>query len=157
MAGLLLAFCMAATATMTDGSSAVTAQSATPTSTPTLGLPAQADLNQDRLLAPAPIGPPRAGSLDLGEVQSRAVATAASLPEEQWDLGALAWSLNGDSVAAFDFVRDHIRLEPYAGVLRGPDGTLAARAGNAEDRALLLQALLDSMQVRSRLAVGDPR
>ena len=172
---LLLAFCMGATATLADDSGAATAQSPAPTPVATdqsaapspiatvqspapspiaLGLPTQADLGQDQLLVPAPIGPPRAGSLDLGEVQSRALATVGSLPEEQWDLGALAWSLNGDPVAAFHWVRDHIRLEPYAGVLRGPDGTLAARAGNAEDRALLLQAILDSMQIRTRFAVG---
>jgi hypothetical protein len=152
---LLLAFCMAATATMADGSSIVMAQSAAPTSTPTLGLPAAADRGQDRLRVPAPIGPARTGSLDLGKVQDAALQAAASLPEQQWDVGELAWSTSGDSLAAFHFVRDHVRLEPYAGILRGPDGTLAARAGNSEDRALLLKSMLDSMQVRSRFAVGD--
>jgi hypothetical protein len=151
--GVLLAVCVAATATMADGSSTVTAQSPTPT--PTLGLPAAADRGKDRVLVPAPIGPATAGRLDLGKVQAAAVKTAASLPEQQWDVAELAWSTSGDPLTAFHFVRDHIRLEPYAGILRGPDGTLAARAGNSEDRALLLKSMLDSMQVRSRFAVGD--
>ena len=56
---------------------------------------------------------------------------------------------------AFTFVRDSIRFEAYPGVLRGADGTLAARAGNSEDRALLLGALLDAMDVRYQFAIGD--
>ena len=178
---LLLAFCLAATACLAEDPAATSgrspaAQSPTPAGqspagqspagqspaavvgSPAivdLGLPSAVDLGQDRELVPAPIGPPRAASLDLGAVQSRALATVASLPEDQWDVAALAWSMNGDPVAAFHWVRDHIRLEPYAGILRGPAGTLAARAGNAEDRSLLLRSMLDSMQVRSRFAVGD--
>ena len=47
------------------------------------------------------------------------------------------------------------RFEPYPGVLRGAQGTLAARAGNAFDRALLLRALLDAMAIPARFAFGE--
>ncbi len=63
-----------------------------------------------------------------------------------------------DPAAAFRFVRDRIRFEPYPGVLRGAAGTLAARAGNAFDRAVLLQDLLTRMGSTSRFALAtlDP-
>lgn len=60
------------------------------------------------------------------------------------DVPALARRL-GTPAAALQFVREQIGFEPYAGVLRGPAGALAARAANSCDRALLLQALLQAM------------
>jgi len=52
-------------------------------------------------------------------------------------------------------VRDRIGFDPYPGVLRARAGTLAARAGNAHDRALLLSALLQRMGATSRYAFAD--
>ncbi len=78
-----------------------------------------------------------------------------SMPEADWEIPALAEALEYDPERAFTFVRDSIGFDPYQGVLRGAAGTLAARAGNADDRALLLAALLDAMQVPVRFASGD--
>lgn len=66
------------------------------------------------------------------------------------DVRALSRRL-GSPPAALQFVRDNIAFEPYEGVLRGPEGALAARAANSWDQALLLQALLTAMGQASRI------
>lgn len=66
----------------------------------------------------------------------------------------LAWQLDFDVDRMFRYVADEIRYEPYAGILRGPVGTLAAGAGNSVDKSLLLAALLDASQVDYRFARG---
>jgi hypothetical protein len=70
------------------------------------------------------------------------------------DIGARAATLGRDVGKIFAFMRDEVSLEPYAGVLRGPRGTLAAGAGNALDRALLARELLRAAGVESRLVSG---
>lgn len=91
----------------------------------------------------------------LTDVRDGAEALIERLPAEEWDVPALADALDFDPDRAFDFVRDRIAFDPYPGALRGAEGTLAARAGNAVDRALLLSALLDAMAVPNRLALGQ--
>ncbi len=66
----------------------------------------------------------------------------------------LAAELGYDLTAISEFVADAVRYEPYAGALRGPQGTLAARAGNSVDQAALLAALLDASLIPYRYAVG---
>jgi len=65
------------------------------------------------------------------------------LPAAATDVAALARSLSQPQ-AAFAYVRDNIALEPYAGVLKGAQATLATRGGNDLDRALLLVQLLQN-------------
>jgi hypothetical protein len=91
----------------------------------------------------------------LERIRDETAAQADRLPEADWDLVRLAGSLDYDPEQAVAFVRDRIAFDPYPGVLRGPEGTLAARAGNAYDRALLLGALLDAMAVPYRLAFAE--
>ena len=66
----------------------------------------------------------------------------------------LAASLGYDIEAIFRFVSENIRYDPYSGVLRGPLGTLASRAGNSADQATLIAALLDASFIPHRFAWG---
>jgi len=100
--------------------------------------------------------PPSADELPtLSQIRDDTWAQAERLPEAEWSIAALAEALQYDPQAAFAFVRDSISFDPYPGVLRGAAGTLAARSGNAYDRAMLLGALLDAMLVPHRFAFAD--
>ncbi|MDF1522253.1 MAG: hypothetical protein P1P87_05470 [Trueperaceae bacterium] len=74
---------------------------------------------------------PPAGVIDVGTIEDAALAQADRLPPAAWEVEALALELAFDLPAMHAFVRDHVALDPYPGVLRGAQGTLAARAGNA--------------------------
>lgn len=88
-------------------------------------------------------------------VRDQAHSFLDSMVARDWDVAALADGLDYDPQRAFEFVRDSIGVDPYPGVLRGAEGTLAARSGSSADRALLLGALLDAMQVPYRYAFAD--
>jgi hypothetical protein len=60
----------------------------------------------------------------------------------RFDIGALQAKLGNDPGVLFAFVRDNISYDPYVGSLRGAQGALLSRSGNALDRSLLLAALL---------------
>ena len=70
------------------------------------------------------------------------------------DVIAKSAELGHDPDKLFAFVRDGIAFEPYAGVLRGPRGALAARSANAWDAALLLKAMLEAGGSEARLVKG---
>lgn len=76
----------------------------------------------------------------LRELRSRAsgVERPATSPA---DIAAL---LGHDPFALLSFVRAAVRFEPYEGVLRGPEGVLAAGGGNAVEMALLLRQMIRS-------------
>ncbi len=97
---------------------------------------------------------------DLADYRKRLTALQAQLkvssfqPDEQLD------RLDYDAAAIVDFVRDDVAFHPYAGVLRGPIGTLQSRSGNSLDQSLLLGYLLrtagfDARIVRGELADAD--
>jgi hypothetical protein len=71
------------------------------------------------------------------------------------DVPAKAAELGYDTARAFAFVRNDVAYEPYRGQLRGPRGALAAHAGNALDKALLLKALLEAGGQEARLMRGQ--
>ncbi len=79
-----------------------------------------------------------------------AVAAEASDP-----IATLAAALDYDAERIFRFVADEIRYDPYSGILRGARGTLASRAGNSADQALLLAALLGASLLPVRFAIGE--
>lgn len=103
---------------------------------------------------PAPPPPADLETLDLARTVEMDADAAAALTPEDWSLDALAATFGGDATAAYDWVKTKTRFEPYAGALRTPTGTLAARAGNSADRARLLAALLTRMGVKIRFARG---
>lgn len=104
-----------------------------------------------RAFRPSPISSVR---LPVVELIKRSDVLLDRLPFARYDLEARAASLPSDLGPSFAFVRDQIRFEPYPGTLRGAEGTLAAGAGNAADKALLLAALLKAKGFRTRFAMG---
>lgn len=97
---------------------------------------------------------PRPDVIDVGAVEDAALAQADRLPPATWEVEALALELAFDLPAMHAFVRDHMVFDPYPGILRGAQGTLAARAGNAWDQALLLHALVEANDYDVRFAFG---
>ena len=98
---------------------------------------------------------PQLDVIDAGGAGEAAQAQLERFNGSDWDIEELAASLGPDPEAAFAFVRDHVAFDPYPGVLRGAHGTLVARAGNAWDRALLLQALLEAGGHSATLVRGE--
>ncbi|KAA9134041.1 hypothetical protein F3N42_00375 [Marinihelvus fidelis] len=74
-----------------------------------------------------------------------------------FELDALLDELAYDEVAIFEFVRDHVAYQVYPGIMRGAQGTLLSRAGNAADQSVLLARLMrdsgyDARMARARLS-----
>lgn len=116
-------------------------------------LPAPADLPLDAQRPVIDEPDPPTDQDDLTDAIRTADERLARLVPEDWDLTALAATLD-DQDEAFALVRDRIGFDAYRGQLRGAQGTLSARAGNAVDRALLLRALLAAQRATTRLAFG---
>ena len=91
---------------------------------------------------------------DAVELLERAEGMVARINPVEWSVDAKAATFDHEVEPIFLFVRDAIRYEPYAGVLRGASGTYAAKAGNAADRALLLAHLLTRQGIATRFAIG---
>lgn len=77
------------------------------------------------------------------------------IDRSQFDLGALGFALGGDAEKISDFMRNEIAFEQYPGLLRGAQGTLLSRAGNALDQAVLLQQLLLDAGYETKLQHGS--
>jgi len=123
---------------------------------PVLTLPGDAELAADAALTlPTTAETADTTTIDLTAIQTGLETAIDGLRPDDWTIPDLAAVMAYDPALPFAFVRDRITFQPYAGVLRGAGGALAARAGNSWDRALLLQALLDEMLIPTRLAWGD--
>ncbi|MBD5605079.1 MAG: hypothetical protein IAI48_08320 [Candidatus Eremiobacteraeota bacterium] len=83
---------------------------------------------------------------------SKVVAAQRYVRRADFDTSALAATLPADPNAIFAYVRDTIALDAYDGAMRGANGTLMRRAGNADDKALLLAALLQAKSIATRFA-----
>ena len=90
--------------------------------------------------APEPLDQARA---NLARYADLLEELRSHIDRTQFDVDALAFELAFEEPDVIvDWVRDAIRFEPYDGLLRGAEGALMARAGNALDQAVLLATLL---------------
>lgn len=101
--------------------------------------------------APAPAPPDVAAIAAVRDASQRILA---STPKSAFDVDSKAAQLGADVNALFAFVRDNIRHEICAGVLRGARGTLISHAANAWDKAVLLAAPLRHHGREVRFARG---
>ena len=85
---------------------------------------------------------------------ARLEALRSQVNAAELDIPARAAVLGHDPERIFNFVRDEITFEAYAGVLRGARGTLLGKAGNALDKSLLLAELLKASGVTTQFAAG---
>jgi hypothetical protein len=110
------------------------------------GLPAAADEPDPAMLEKL------AGVYErLGSMAREEMRRAGGAP---WDWRGQAALLGNDPERIFEFVRDAIGFEPYEGVLRGSEGVMIARSGNALEQAQLLAAMLTAAGHETRLVSG---
>lgn len=83
--------------------------------------------------------------------QDRAATSYAPLTDE---IVARARALDNDYVRIYEFVRNSIRNEWYAGSVKGALGTLRSGAGNDVDQASLLTALLRAAGLNTHYVDG---
>ena len=89
---------------------------------------------------------------------SRELLTKLSgvLEDASYDVGALALDLAFEEAEYIGgWVAENIAYEAYPGLLRGPQGTLIAKAGNALDQSVLLASLLLDAGYDVRVALGS--
>jgi len=97
-----------------------------------------------------------ASHVATGEARSRLAALASLLEPSQFDLDELALAMAfEDPEYITAWVADSLRYEVYRGLLRGPQGTLVAKAGNALDQAVLLARLLGDAGFDARVLLGQ--
>lgn len=92
----------------------------------------------------------------LSEAMSDVQAVKDLLDRPAFDLEDLGFELffaEADEIIAW--VTENIAYQPYAGLLRGAQGTLLARAGNSLDQAVLLAHLLNEAGYEARIALGQ--
>jgi hypothetical protein len=95
-----------------------------------------------------------AAGAELDSIYQRLRQLGSMLDRSQFDPGALLEALDFDAGQIVDYVRQEIRFQAYAGVLRGAEGTLISRSGNALDQSLLLAKLLKDAGYDARIARG---
>lgn len=85
----------------------------------------------------------------LAEIQ----AIRDRLDRTMFDVEALSLALFLEDPAGLEaWVADNIAFQPYAGALRGAEGTLLNRAGNALDQSILLASLINRAGYEARIA-----
>ena len=83
-------------------------------------------------------------------------AFLASVDPATVDVDELAFALAFESPESIaGWVQANVAYHPYRGLLRGPQGTLLAQAGNSLDQAVLLAKLLNDAGYEARIAVAD--
>lgn len=97
---------------------------------------------------------PAAGADELGPAYDRIRKLQQLLDQSLFDTEALLDSQDYDADLLVEFVESQIAYQAYSGALRGPEGTLVSRSGNALDQCLLLAKLLNDAGYDSRIVRG---
>ena len=91
-----------------------------------------------------------------GQARRSLEALESLLDPTEFDVDELALTLafeDAEDIVAW--VAENLRYQVYRGVLRGPQGTLVAGAGNALDQAVLLARLLGDAGYDARVVLGE--
>ncbi len=99
--------------------------------------------------------PERRALVDRLENAARLIEALTAYVEPLDDLDAIIERFDFEAEDLIDFVQDSVRLEPYAGTLKGAAGTLSSLAGNALDQSLLLAHLLKQAGFDARIVRGQ--
>ncbi len=78
----------------------------------------------------------------------------SNLPGEAAGIADLAARLFYSPTRMYQWVRNHIEFQPYAGAMKGAEAVWQTRAGNAWDTAALLAALLNEAGLTTRFVSG---
>ncbi|MFV8816684.1 hypothetical protein [Haliea sp. E17] len=89
---------------------------------------------------------------EMDRLFNAAEVARSEIDRTAFDLDAVLDAADYDAENLVEFVRNEVIFEPYLGVLRGPQGTLMSRAGNAADQAVLLAKLLRDAGFDARIA-----
>lgn len=74
--------------------------------------------------------------------------------KKHFDKEMLLEELDYDAEKIINFVTNKIVYQAYDGIMRGVQGTLIGRAGNAHDQALTLASMLNDADVEAQIMVG---
>lgn len=96
----------------------------------------------------------RQARADLDRVMKVIEEMRSYIDRSEFDLEALLLKLGFEANAILDLVTTEIAFEQYPGLLRGAQGTLMSRAGNALDQAVLLATLLRDAGFEARIVEG---
>ena len=88
----------------------------------------------------------------VDELMELVIELRNQIDRSQFAIDALLEKLDFDNEKIIKFVTDDIYFEQYPGLLRGAQGTLMSRAGNALDQSVLLASLLRDAGFEARIA-----
>lgn len=102
-----------------------------------------------------------AGNVDYSQIEKnfkryeqKVHALKQSIDNSVFNDEEILLKLDFDTGNLIAFMQDKIVFQPYVGLLRGVQGTLNSRAGNALDQSVLLAKLLNDAGLETRIANG---
>jgi hypothetical protein len=94
-------------------------------------------------------------AMELGVAAQTIRGFRALVDDARFALMPAIEDLDFDGGQLVRFVTEAVHFDPYSGILRGPQATLSARAGNAIDQSLLLQRLLEQAGYDAQIVMVD--
>ena len=91
----------------------------------------------------------------INQYQQKVLALHANIDTSLFNDEDVIIKLDFDADKIIHFVQDKFAFQPYQGLLRGVQGTLNSRAGNALDQSVLLAKLLGDAGFETRIVSGQ--